>query len=77
VRFCIAVGNTAVLSGMVPVLNERVYKNGASAVLAALQMAVCASNEVPEDREELGAPRRRLSQANHPARPFGVLAGGP
>ena len=52
--------NSAVLNGMLPILNERVYKNGASAVPAPLQMAVCASNEMPEDREELGALYDRL-----------------
>src|SRR5215210_1910357 len=52
--------NSAVLNGMLPILNERVYKNGASATLVPLQMAICASNEMPEDREELGALYDRL-----------------
>jgi MoxR-like ATPase len=52
--------NSAVLNGMLPILNERVYKNGASAATVPLQMAVCASNEMPEDREELGALYDRL-----------------
>jgi MoxR-like ATPase len=52
--------NSAVLNGMLPILNERVYKSGASAAPVPLQMAVCASNEMPEDREELGALYDRL-----------------
>src|SRR5215216_1497888 len=52
--------NSAVLNGMLPILNERVYKNGASATPGPLQMAVCASNEMPEDREELAALYDRL-----------------
>jgi MoxR-like ATPase len=52
--------NSAVLNGMLPILNERVYKNGASSATVPLQMAVCASNEMPEDREELGALYDRL-----------------
>jgi MoxR-like ATPase len=52
--------NSAVLNGMLPILNERVYKNGASAAPVPLQMAVCASNEMPEDREELSALYDRL-----------------
>src|SRR5215211_2365236 len=47
--------NPAVLNGMLPILNERVYRNGASAATVPLQMTVCASNEMPEDREELRA----------------------
>jgi MoxR-like ATPase len=52
--------NSAVLNGMLPILNERVYKNGTSSATVPLQMAVCASNEMPEDREELGALYDRL-----------------
>lgn len=52
--------NSAVLNGMLPILNERVYKSGASAAPVPLQMAVCASNEMPEDREELSALYDRL-----------------
>jgi len=52
--------NSAVLNGMLPILNERVYKNGASSATVPLQMAVCASNEMPEVREELGALYDRL-----------------
>src|SRR5215203_3638113 len=45
--------NSAVLNGMLPILNERVYKNGASAEAPVpLKIAVCASNEMPEDRDE-------------------------
>src|SRR5215207_6540567 len=47
-------------NGMLPVLNERVYKNGASAATVPLKIAVCGSNEMPEDREELGALYDRL-----------------
>ena len=52
--------NSAVLNGMLPILNERVYKSGASTTPVPLQMAVCASNEMPEDREELSALYDRL-----------------
>jgi MoxR-like ATPase len=52
--------NSAVLNGMLPILNERVYKNGASSAPVPLEIAVCASNEMPDDREELGALYDRL-----------------
>jgi MoxR-like ATPase len=52
--------NSAVLNGMLPILNERVYKNGTSIAPVPLEMAVCASNEMPEDREELSALYDRL-----------------
>ncbi len=47
--------NSSVLNGMLPILNERLYKNGSKWQEVPLQMAVGASNEMPEDREELGA----------------------
>jgi MoxR-like ATPase len=52
--------NSAVLNGMLPILNERVYKNGTSAAPVPLEMAVCASNEMPAEREELEALYDRL-----------------
>jgi MoxR-like ATPase len=47
--------NSAVLNGMLPILNERAFKNGGKWHRVPLEMAVAASNEMPEDREELGA----------------------
>lgn len=47
--------NSAVLNTMLPVLNERVFFNDGQPVAVPLEMAVGASNELPEDREELGA----------------------
>lgn len=47
--------NSAVLNTMLSVLNERVFFNDGTPVQVPLEMAVGASNELPEDREELGA----------------------
>ena len=47
--------NSSVLNGMLPILNEGLYKNGTKWQPAPLEMCVAASNEMPEDREELGA----------------------
>ena len=47
--------NSSVLNGMLPILNEGLYKNGTCWQPAPLEMCVAASNEMPEDREELGA----------------------
>ena len=47
--------NSAVLNGMLKILNERKYKQGRTMVNVPLAMAIGASNELPEDREELGA----------------------
>lgn len=47
--------NSAVLNSMLSVLNERLFFNDGAPVEVPLQMAVGASNELPEDREELGA----------------------
>ncbi len=47
--------NSAVLNTMLSVLNERVFFNDGAPVNVPLEMAVGASNELPEDREELGA----------------------
>lgn len=47
--------NSAVLNTMLSVLNERVFFNDGTPVNVPLEMAVGASNELPEDREELGA----------------------
>jgi MoxR-like ATPase len=47
--------NSAVLNTLLPVLNERKFFNDGTPVKVPLQMAVGASNELPEDREELGA----------------------
>lgn len=47
--------NSAVLNTMLSVLNERLFFNDGCPVEVPLQMAVGASNELPEDREELDA----------------------
>jgi MoxR-like ATPase len=47
--------NSAVLNTMLSVLNERIFFNDGAPVNVPLEMAVGASNELPEDREELGA----------------------
>ena len=47
--------NSAVLNTMLSVLNERVFFNDGAPMNVPLEMAVGASNELPEDREELGA----------------------
>ncbi len=60
--------NSAVLNGMLPILNEGVYKNGKEETAVPLQMAVCASNEMPSDREELSALYDRLL-VRHVVRP--------
>ncbi len=60
--------NSAVLNGMLPILNERAFKNGGRWHRVPLEMAVAASNEMPEDREELGALYDRLL-VRHVVRP--------
>lgn len=47
--------NSATLNSLLSVLNERLFFNDGSPVRVPLEMAVGASNELPEDREELGA----------------------
>lgn len=47
--------NSAVLNTLLPVVNERLFFNDGAPVQVPLQMLVGASNELPEDREELGA----------------------
>lgn len=47
--------NSAVLNSTLSVLNERLFFNDGQPIHVPLQMAVGASNELPEDREELGA----------------------
>lgn len=47
--------NSAVLNSLLTVLNERLFFNDGQPVSIPLQLAVGASNELPEDREELGA----------------------
>ena len=47
-------GSSAILNTMLAAMNERVFFNDGQAVPIPLQMLVGASNELPEDREELG-----------------------
>lgn len=47
--------NSATLNTLLPILNERLFFNDGRPQPVPLEMAVAASNELPEDREELGA----------------------
>jgi MoxR-like ATPase len=47
--------NSAVLNGMLGIINEREFENDGQVTKCPLQSMVGASNELPEDREELGA----------------------
>lgn len=47
--------SSAILNTLLASMNERVFYNDGQAVPMPLQMLVGASNELPEDREELGA----------------------
>jgi MoxR-like ATPase len=47
--------NSAVLNGMLGIINEREFENDGQTMKCPLQTMVGASNELPEDREELGA----------------------
>ena len=47
--------NSAVLNGTLGILNERLFFNNGTPMQCPLEMTVGASNELPEDREELGA----------------------
>ena len=47
--------NSAVLNGLLSVLNEREFENGGSIVKVPLQFLAGSSNEFPEDRMELSA----------------------
>lgn len=47
--------NSAVLNSLLSVLNERLFFNNGTPTQVPLEMCVGASNELPEDREELGA----------------------
>ncbi len=48
-------GNSAVLNGMLSILNERVYVNDGRRQTVPLKLCIGASNELPADREELDA----------------------
>lgn len=48
-------GSSAILNALLGVLNERVFHNNGTPQQVPLQMVVGASNELPEDRDELGA----------------------
>lgn len=47
--------NSAVLNGLLPVLNERIFFNDGCPQSIPLEMVVGASNELPADRDELAA----------------------
>jgi len=48
-------GSSAILNTLLSALNERIFHNDGQPMQLPLQMVVGASNELPEDREELGA----------------------
>ncbi len=48
-------GNSAVLNGMLSILNERVFVNDGRRCPVPLKLCIGASNELPADREELDA----------------------
>ena len=48
-------GSSAILNSLLAILNERVFHNDGNPMPVPLEMVVGASNELPEDREELGA----------------------
>ena len=48
-------GNSAVLNGMLSILNERIYVNDGRRCPVPLKLCIGASNELPADREELDA----------------------
>ena len=48
-------GSSAILNTLLAAMNERLFYNDAQAVSIPLMTLVGASNELPEDREELGA----------------------
>lgn len=52
--------NSAVLNGLLPVLNERVFYNDGKPEPIPLEMVIGASNNMPSDREELGALHDRF-----------------
>jgi MoxR-like ATPase len=48
-------GNSAILNGMLSILNERVFVNDGRRQPVPLKLCIGASNELPADREELDA----------------------
>jgi len=47
--------NSAILNNMLSILNERLFFNNGTPTQVPLETVIGASNELPEDREELGA----------------------
>ncbi|MFO8005347.1 AAA family ATPase [Thioalkalivibrio sp.] len=47
--------NSSILNSLLTILNERLYHNDGKAINVPLETMMSASNELPEDREELGA----------------------
>lgn len=48
-------GSSSILNALLTIMNERLFFNDGAPVRVPLEMVVGASNELPEDREELGA----------------------
>lgn len=47
--------NSAILNALLSLVNERIYHNDGKVMRVPLMLAIGASNELPEDRDELGA----------------------
>lgn len=47
--------SSSILNALLTILNERIYHNGAQAQKVPLQALIAASNELPNDQEELSA----------------------
>lgn len=47
--------NSSILNSLLTILNERIYHNDGQAVDVPLETMMSASNEIPDDRDELGA----------------------
>jgi len=47
--------NSSILNSLLTILNERIYHNGENPLDVPLETVMSASNEIPENRDELGA----------------------
>ena len=53
--------NSSILNSILKILNERVYENDGSVIQCPLITMLCASNELPEERNELSALYDRIA----------------